>query len=154
MDSDEIYKFIGYAVAVIFFIYLISKAFSLNVRVIEGMTFINDDKTDIKNNKDSGKETGDKKQISKKMEDDNNIIKNSLINKKNEYKDILSAAYNHQLYSLIELSAQIGTKQTNSKLDGTLDQTSVDAFKNLKVMKDYLDILEFSYDQVSDLSNS
>lgn len=37
MDSDEFYKFIGYAVAVIFFIYLISKAFSLNVRVIEGM---------------------------------------------------------------------------------------------------------------------
>jgi hypothetical protein len=35
MDSDEIYKIIGYVVAVIFFIYLISKALSLNVRVIE-----------------------------------------------------------------------------------------------------------------------
>ena len=35
MDSDEIYKIIGYFVAVIFFIYLISKALSLNVRVIE-----------------------------------------------------------------------------------------------------------------------
>ena len=38
MDSDEIYKFIGYTVAVIFFIYLISKAFSMNVRLIEGLT--------------------------------------------------------------------------------------------------------------------
>ena len=37
MDSDEIYKIIGYFVAVIFFIYLISKALSMNVRVIEGM---------------------------------------------------------------------------------------------------------------------
>ena len=48
MDSDEIYKIIGYIVAVIFFIYLISKAFSLNVRVIEGMTS-NDKQSNIKN---------------------------------------------------------------------------------------------------------
>ena len=152
MESDEFYKFIGYAVAVIFFIYLISKAFCLNVRVIEGMTSINDNKTDIKYYKDSGKETGNNQQMVQKMEDDNNIVKKSLIDQKNEYKDILSAAYNNQLYSLIELSAQIGKKQDNSKAVGAQDQASIDAFKNLKVMKDYLDILEFSYDQVNDIS--
>ena len=36
MDSDEIYRFIGYAVAVLFFIYIISKTIRLNARVIEG----------------------------------------------------------------------------------------------------------------------
>jgi hypothetical protein len=35
MDSDEIYKFIGYTVAVLFFIYIISKILRLNTRIIE-----------------------------------------------------------------------------------------------------------------------
>ena len=149
MEADEFYKFIGYAVAVIFFIYLISKAFSLNVRVIEGMTSSSSSsssKSDIKNNKDSG----EKKDNLKKMEDGNDSVKKTLLDEKDEYKDVLSAAYNHQLYSIIELSAQIGTKQDNSKTDMP-DQATIDSFNKLKSMKDYLDILEFSYNQMDEL---
>ena len=149
MESDEVYKFIGYAVAVIFFIYLISKAFSLNVRVIESMTTISDNNSEIKT---SGKETGNNEQMIQKMEDDNNNLKKSLIDNKNVYKDILSAAYNKQLYSLIDLSVKIGINQNNYKMDVASDQASIEAFKNIKAMKDYLDILEFSYEQVNDLS--
>jgi hypothetical protein len=151
MDSDEFYKFIGYAVAVIFFIYLISKAFSLNVRVIEGMTSISSSsKSDSKYSKDKKKESGVKKEQLKKMEDDNESVKKTLLDEKDEFKDVLSAAYNHQLYSLIELSAQIGTKQDNSKTDMP-DQATIDSFNKLKSMKDYLDILEFSYNQMDEL---
>ena len=146
MDSDEVYKFIGYSVAVIFFIYLISKAFSLNVRVIEGMTSSSDKKSEIKNNNDSG----NNKEKSKKMEDNNNSIKQKLIDEKDEYKNVLSAAYNHQLYSLIELSAQIGANQDNSSTKMP-DQETIDSFNKLKSMKDYLDILELSYDQLDQL---
>jgi len=144
MESDEVYKFIGYSVAVIFFIYLISKAFSLNVRVIEGMTSSSDKKSEIKNNNDNNKEK------SKKMEDNNNSIKQKLIDEKDEYKNVLSAAYNHQLYSLIELSAQIGANQDNSSTKMP-DQETIDSFNKLKSMKDYLDILELSYDQLDQL---
>lgn len=151
METDDFYKFIGYTVAVIFFIYLISKAFSLNVRVIEGMTSSGSgSKSDIKNNKDSGKETGDKKANLKKMEDDNESVKKKLLEEKDEYKDVLSAAYNHQLYSIIDLSAQIGTKQDNSTTNMP-DQATIDSFNKLKSMKDYLDTLEFSYDQINEL---
>ena len=146
MESDEVYKFIGYSVAVIFFIYLISKAFSLNVRVIEGMTSSSDKKSEIKNNNDSG----NNKEKSKKMEDNNNSIKQKLIDEKDEYKNVLSAAYNHQLYSLIELSAQIGANQDNSSTKMP-DQETIDSFNKLKSMKDYLDILELSYDQLDQL---
>jgi hypothetical protein len=37
MDSDVAYKFIGYAVVVLFFIYIISKTIRLNTRLIEGL---------------------------------------------------------------------------------------------------------------------
>jgi hypothetical protein len=148
MDSDEFYKFIGYAVAVIFFIYLISKAFSLNVRVIEGMT--SSSSSSKSDDKDKKKESGVKKEQLKKMEDDNESVKKTLLDEKDEFKDVLSAAYNHQLYSLIELSAQIGTKQDNSKTDMP-DQATIDSFNKLKSMKDYLDILEFSYNQMDEL---
>ena len=144
MESDEIYKFIGYTVAVIFFIYLISKAFSLNVRVIEGMTSSSDNKSEIKNNNDNNKEK------SKKMEDSSNSIKQKLINEKDQYKNVLSAAYNHQLYSIIELSAQIASNQDTSSVKMP-DQLSIEAFKNIKAMKDYLDVLELSYDQLNEL---
>jgi hypothetical protein len=38
MELDDLYKFIGYSVVVLFFIYLISKAMRINARVIEGLT--------------------------------------------------------------------------------------------------------------------
>ena len=38
MESDDIYKFIGYAAVVLFFIYLLSKVMKLNARIIEGLT--------------------------------------------------------------------------------------------------------------------
>ena len=152
METDEFYKFLGYTVAVIFFIYLISKAFSLNVRVIEGMTSSSSSSSSssIKNNKDSGKETGDKKDNLKKMEDGNDSVKKKLLGEKDEYKDVLSAAYNHQLYSIIELSARIGTKQDTSTTDMP-DQATIDSFNKLKSMKDYLDIVEFAYNQMVEL---
>lgn len=37
MDSDDVYKFIGYTVVVMFFLYIISKTMRLNARIIEGM---------------------------------------------------------------------------------------------------------------------
>jgi len=38
MDSDEFYKFIGYAAVVLFFIYILSKVMRINARIIEGLT--------------------------------------------------------------------------------------------------------------------
>jgi hypothetical protein len=120
MDSDEIYKIIGYTVAVIFFIYLISKAFSLNVRVIE--SFAGDDeeedkKDDKKNNigaraifLNNNKETiGAKdddyyKKMINNMEKKNDEMKETITQNKDLYRDVLSVQYNYYLYALISSS--------------------------------------------------
>ena len=38
MESDDVYKFIGYAVVVLFLIYLLSNVMKINTRIIEGLT--------------------------------------------------------------------------------------------------------------------
>ena len=152
MDSDEIYKIIGYIVAVIFFIYLISKAFSLNVRVIEGMTS-NDKQSNIKKNKNNegGKETDEEKKTISEKEKQNDDIKSDILKDKDNYKDSLNAAYTNQLYALIKLSTEVGFKQDFTKMDFP-DQSTVDKYNKLKSMKDYLDILDFAYNEVVNLS--
>ena len=173
MDSDEVYKIIGYIVAVIFFIYLISKAFRLNVRVIEGLSFGSnkkDDKKDdnkssgfgsnnsggssvgggggsgIRDNKGNEKSTedDDKKIIVKEKENDE--IKKNIVKKKELYKDALSASYNHVVYSLIEVSSRFITD------DFTSNDVNNGLMNQIKRMKDTLDVLDFAYNEVVNLS--
>jgi len=149
METDEIYKFIGYAVAVIFFIYLISKAFSLNVRVIEGMV---GNKKDGKKDSDGGISANrdsvtngddmDKKIIEK--EKGNDKQKEVLIKNKEQYKDALSVAYNRELYLLISKTVEIELLDVKQDVDNL--------YKQLKSKKDYLDVLDFAYNEVDKLA--
>jgi len=38
MEADDIYKFIGYSVVVLFFIYVIARVMRINTRIIEALT--------------------------------------------------------------------------------------------------------------------
>jgi hypothetical protein len=154
MDSDDIYKYIGYTVAVIFFIYLISKALSLNVRLIEGLTpnSKNKETANIRNNKDNEFNTEDdstKQKITDKK-NQNKSINEDMVKNKDNYKDSLSAAYNNQLYALIQLSAKVGFTQDFTDM-GLPDQTTTDNINKLKNMKDFLEILDFAYNEVDNL---
>ncbi len=152
------YKFIGYAVVVIFFIYLISKALSLNVRIIEGLTSSKDGKKGIKDNKydDEGKDKDSEKtsknaqrKLSNK-EKQNEDNKKEILDRKENTKDILSATYNHNLNVIINLAGSIGLGQDFSKKNMP-KQEEIDSMNKLKTMKDYLDILEFAYNEVDEL---
>ena len=158
MDSDEVYKFIGYAVAVIFFIYLITKSIKLNVRVIEGMTSSNDSKKNIKDNKvdDEGKDKDNKKTSKKTQENlsnkekQNEDNKKKILDRKETTKDILSATYNHNLNLIIVHSAALGRNQDFSTSEMP-KQEEIDNMNKLKTIKEYLDIVEFAYNQLDEM---
>jgi len=157
MDSDEVYKTIGYIVAVIFFIYLIGKALTLNVRVIEGLTS-NDSKKNIKDNKvdDEGKDKDNKKSSKKTQENlsnkekQNEDNKNKILDRKETTKDMLSATYNHNLNLIIGYSAALGRNQSSS-ITELPTQEEIDNMNKLKTIKEYLDIVEFAYNQLDEL---
>jgi hypothetical protein len=44
MNSDDIYKFIGYAVVIIFGFYIVSKSLNFQFRMVENFTCRSDDK--------------------------------------------------------------------------------------------------------------
>lgn len=155
MDSDEVYKTIGYIVAVIFFIYLIGKALTLNVRVIEGLTSskkgIKDNKLDDegkgKDNKKSSKKTQENLSNKEKQNEDN---KKKILDRKETTKDMLSATYNHNLNLIINLSTSIGQMDDFSKLE-LPTQEEIDSMNKLKTIKEYLDIVEFAYNQLDEM---
>ena len=181
MDSDEIYKIIGYTVAVIFFIYLISKAFSLNVRVIE--SFSGDDEEDNKEDKKSSggraiflnnnKETeGVKdddyfKKMINNMEKRNDEIKEYIIKKKDFYRDALSVQYNYYLYSLISVSIGMLALSDGSDDDGERtkeereerERNRKEREENLmkymgiyKQIKDYMGVLDFAFNEIDNIN--
>jgi hypothetical protein len=162
MDSDEVYKTIGYIVAVIFFIYLIGKALTLNVRVIEGMTSSKDKKKDskdskkgIKDNKldDEGKDKSNEstQRAITKMEKGNDGVKKDYLKETESAKDILSATYNRTLYLVMQMSTVIGLTGLNYDKIETPNQETLDNINKLKTMKEYLDIVEFAYNQFDEL---
>ena len=170
MDSDEVYKTIGYIVAVIFFIYLIGKALTLNVRVIEGLTSSKDKKKDSKDSKDSKgskknvkdnkyddvdkktteEQSKDDKEFFTRLESKNDEIRQQIVDKKEACKDYLSLAYNRTLYLVIGLSSNMLFGSYNDKIEMPKQET-LDNMNKLKTIKDYLDIVEFAYNQIDEL---
>ena len=143
MDSDEIYKFIGYTVAVIFFIYLISKAFSMNVRLIEGLATKETSNPDKKRKK---VEERDQKEISdlikeKKVREDDLADSLAIPKNKKKYAEYLTTVYNSLNYSMI---------------DDVLSTTTFtpDDSKDFNEKKQFLDTIEFLYNSLDRLSDS
>ncbi len=133
MDSDEIYKFIGYTVAVIFFIYLISKAFSMNVRLIEGLASKKVEERDQKEILELIKEI--------KEQEDRKADSLAIPKNKKNYAEFLTSMYNGLNYHLIEelLSRNVNTP---------------DKIKDFNEKKQTLDAIEFLYNSLDRLSDS
>ena len=172
MDSDEIYKFVGYAVAVLFFIYLISKALSLNVRIIEGATTIKDSSSKGNSSKGNSSKSNSSKNSKKKDIENNNIndtknesksvvesfekdekrISNFRLGITNGVsgdvlKDQLTITYKYRVNQIVELNSFVvpDTSEITRPSKDTLDRMN-----ELKILKDHLDVLEFIYDEVED----
>jgi hypothetical protein len=75
MNSDDIYKFIGYAVVIIFLFYIVSKSLNFQLKIIEGMTAKEEQEEREKKKADT-----EKKRVKKETERKNaEIIKTSII---------------------------------------------------------------------------
>jgi hypothetical protein len=147
MDTDEIYKFIGYAVAVIFFIYIISKALSLNVRVIEGLTGQNDtSKTDLVNQDN----ILDEIKLLQKTEDSLKTSFNIDKSTKDNYSTLLDNLYTVMNYRLLKLIIE-NSEKINSKPD---DPATIATIKKINEMKEFMDTLSFSYKTLDTLSSN
>ena len=147
MDTDEIYKFIGYAVAVIFFIYIISKALSINVRVIEGLTSQNDtSKTDLVNQDN----ILDEIKLLQKTEDSLKTSFNIDKSTKDNYSTLLDNLYTVMNYRLLKLIIE-NSEKINSKPD---DPATIASIKKINEMKEFIDTLSFYYKTLDTLSSN
>ena len=152
MDSDEIYKFIGYTVAVLFFIYIISKILRLNTRIIEafGLDTSNPPSTDTSgqsdnNNKDDNdsSDTKEERKWINDMQDKTGEYKkvNSetvryLTKHKNTFLDLLNAYYTTLNVNYIDQMSIISYGNDWSKsVDATIAKNGLEliqlAIKNL-----------------------
>ena len=154
MESDEIYKFIGYAVAVIFFIYLISKALTLNVRVIEGLT-ITSDKSGSGGSSSSLSNANQDiiieeiKLLQKKEDDLKEAFKVDSTNKSN-YGTLLDSLYTITNYRLLKLIID-NSENINNKPD---DAITMAAIKKINDLKEFMDTLSFSYKTIDNLAEN
>jgi len=63
MNSDDIYKFIGYAVVIIFGFYIVSKSLNFQFKMVENFTCSADDKEDGLSKEEKEKKKKKKKYI-------------------------------------------------------------------------------------------
>ena len=155
MNSDEIYKFIGYAVVVIILIYVISKAFSLNVRLIEGMTTGSDSGTSTSKSKAGNADTIDQKEIEneiKLLQTKEDTLRDYFnVNKttKPNYSALVDHLYNITNYRMLKLIIE-NSENINNKPD---DTATLAAIKKINEMKEFMETLTFSYKTVEGLSD-
>ena len=165
MESDEIYKFIGYAVAVLFFLFVITKVLKLQTRIIEGARNRTNKEKNKENNKEKKKKkkaNGEDEEDEEDEEDDKKKVKtydqDVLIDKiddaqkveyklanylditdsdnKQNYKDFITSKYNSLNYQMLQ-----------QYFDGTGGDNK--AYNDLKTS---MDTLEFLYNSIDRLA--
>jgi hypothetical protein len=134
MDSDEIYKFVGYAVIVLFFIYVISKTIRFNTRIIEG----------LENKSSSKKDSADQEKVKKDTE--------KLNTKENTLKDYLQiyVQENKDNYGMIKLIID-NAENINNKPDAGETKAAINQIKD---MKELMNTLSYAYKTLDSLSKT
>jgi hypothetical protein len=159
MDSDEIYKAIGYIVVIIFFIYVISKIFRLNTRIIEGF---DDAVSNKKDNTSTNKKSSSNKSVNQediKKEIDKLIAKEKSLKdylqiyireNKDNYGTLMDSLYNITNYRMIKLVLETSDKVNNNPDSG---ETKA-ALEQINNMKEFMNTLTYTYKTLDNLSKS
>jgi len=139
MKTDEIYRFIGYAVVVVFIIYLVSSAFRFQTGVlVEGF------KEGNRNRKKKSKNNGER--LYEKCKPDqggiSNTEKNNTVNKlksiSNKYNDELCQNYNKKEKYYVENAIRQGI---NTMYDNSIDHHKILAIMDsINIAQEYVDI--------------
>jgi hypothetical protein len=147
MDSDEIYKFVGYAVIVLFFIYVISKTIRFNTRIIEG----------LENKSSSKKDSADQEKVKKdteKLNTKENTLKDYLQiyvqENKDNYGNMMDSLYNVTNYRMIKLIID-NAENINNKPDAGETKAAINQIKD---MKELMNTLSYAYKTLDSLSKT
>ena len=152
MESDEIYRFVGYAVVVIFFIYLISKALTMNIRMIEGFTSTGTSTGKGSSGTSNNVNPDDITNESKLLQTSEDTLKSNFQIDKNKdnYGALLDNLYtitNYRLLKLIMDNAEI----INNKPD---DANTMAAIEKINELKEFMETLSYSYKSLDNLSSN
>ena len=152
MNSDDIYKFIGYTVAVLFFIYVFAKSLRFQTKlfeprgIIEGMTV-----AEKKNQEFDQEKLKDDLQTYKDMiQDQKDILKLYKPEYKDTYKQIIESMHDLTEYRLIRstIAAEelIRDKNETSECIEKMDQ--------MNKQKEFLITLDYIYTGINNLSSN
>ena len=151
MNTDDFYKFIGYTVAVLFFIYVFAKSFTFQTNllkprgsVIEGMT-----QMEIKEKEfDQEKLKKDLKTYEDMIQDQKDILKAYKPEYKDTYKKLIEHMHDLTEYRLIRetIAAEDLIRDKNETAEG-LEKMSA-----LNKQKEFLATLDYIYTSLNNLA--
>ena len=148
MNSDDIYKFIGYAVAVIFFIYVFAKSFSFQAKmfeprgIVEGMTVADQKKQEF----DQTKLKADLQTYKDMIQDQKDILKIYKPDYKDTYKQVIESMHDLTEYRLIRstIAAEELIRDKSETAEG------IEKMEQLRNLKEFLLTLDYVYTNLSD----
>ena len=148
MNSDDIYKFIGYTVAVLFFIYVFAKSLRFQTKlfeprgIIEGMTV-----AEKKNQEFDQEKLKDDLQTYKDMiQDQKDILKIYKPDYKDTYKQVIESMHDLTEYRLIRstIAAEDLIRDKSETAEG------IEKMEQLRNQKEFLLTLDYVYTNLSD----
>ena len=152
MNSDDIYKFIGYAVAVIFFFYVFAKSIRFQTKIfepsniIEGMTVAEQKKQEF----DIEKLNDDLKKYKSMIQEQKNILKLYKPEYKDTYKQIVESMHDLTEYRLIYLTIAA----ENLIRDNNETAEAIEKMSQLHKHKEFLITLDYIYTGINNLSSN
>ena len=152
MNSDDIYKFIGYAVAVIFFFYVFAKSIRFQTKIfepsniIEGMTVAEQKKQEF----DIEKLNDDLKKYKSMIQEQKNILKLYKPEYKDTYKQIVESMHDLTEYRLIYLTIAA----ENLIRDNNETAEAIEKMSQLHKHKEFLATLDYVYTNISALASN
>lgn len=152
MNSDDIYKFIGYTVAVLFFIYVFAKSLRFQTKlfeprgIIEGMTV-----AEKKNQEFDQEKLKDDLQTYKDMiQDQKDILKLYKPEYKDTYKQIIESMHDLTEYRLIR--STIAAEELIRDKNETAEY--IEKMDQMNKQKEFLITLDYIYTGINNLSSN
>jgi|OM-RGC.v1.024051193 hypothetical protein len=152
MNSDDIYKFIGYTVAVLFFIYVFAKSLRFQTKlfeprgIIEGMTV-----AEKKNQEFDQEKLKDDLQTYKDMiQDQKDILKLYKPEYKDTYKQIIESMHDLTEYRLIR--STIAAEELIRDKNETAE--CIEKMDQMNKQKEFLITLDYIYTGINNLSSN
>ena len=152
MNSDDIYKFIGYAVAVLFFMYVFAKSLRFQTRlfeprgIIEGMTVAEQKEQEY----DQDKLNDDLTKYKDMIQDQKDILKLYKPEYRDTYKQIVECMHNLTEYRLLRatISAETLIRENNESAE------AIEKMAQLQKQKEFLDTLDYVYNNITELASN